>query len=221
MPIRLRPGKKMTMKKTIKKKITKRKIKKAVKKVSRSLNPRSLQKITKKSLPGVARAPIAIVLKPGSRAPDFKALTDESTSLSLKDLAGKKVILYFYPKDDTPGCTRQSCDFRDSFTRVKAAGATVIGVSRDSVGSHQKFKAKFSFPFSLLSDADGQITENYGVWQEKSMYGRKYMGIVRTTFMLEVSPSGRAKVLKIYPKVKVSGHVDEILLDLKNLPQSG
>jgi peroxiredoxin Q/BCP len=147
------------------------------------------------------------VLKPGDKAPDFKAATDDGTTVSLKDFRGKKIILYFYPKDDTPGCTQEACDFRDSIARFKKKDAVVLGVSPDSVASHQKFKTKFELPFPLLADEDHKIAEAYGVWAEKSMYGRKFMGIVRSTFLIDE----KGKIAEVYGKVKVNGHVGELL----------
>jgi peroxiredoxin Q/BCP len=147
------------------------------------------------------------VLKPGDKAPDFKAATDDGTTVSLKDFRGKKIILYFYPKDDTPGCTQEACDFRDSIARFKKKDAVVLGVSPDSVASHQKFKTKFELPFPLLADEDHKIAEAYGVWAEKSMYGRKFMGIVRSTFLIDE----KGKIAEVHGKVKVNGHVGELL----------
>jgi peroxiredoxin Q/BCP len=132
----------------------------------------------------------------------------------LRDFAGQKVVLYFYPTDDTPGCTQESCDFRDSFSRVKAVGAVVLGVSKDSVASHQRFKAKYSLPFPLLSDETGEMLVSYRVWKPKSMYGKTFMGIDRTTYLIDVDSNGKGTIRKAYPKVKVTGHVDEILNDL-------
>jgi peroxiredoxin Q/BCP len=143
----------------------------------------------------------------GNKAPDFTAPTDGGGKLKLADLKGKTVILYFYPKDDTTGCTKEACGFRDmlpDFGKVKAA---VIGVSKDSVTSHDKFKAKHDLPFTLVSDADGKVCEKYGTWIEKSMYGRKYMGIDRATFLIDKTGTVR----KIWRKVKVPGHVNEVL----------
>ena len=147
------------------------------------------------------------MLKEGDKAPAFTAETESGKKLSLKDLKGKAVVLYFYPKDMTPGCTTEACDFRDSFARVKKAGAVVLGVSKDSAESHLKFITKHELPFILLADTDGKLCEAYGVWKEKALYGRKYMGIERTTFV--ISPQG--KIQKIFPKVKVAGHVDLVL----------
>lgn len=140
----------------------------------------------------------------GSKAPAFPAL---------KAFAGKYLVLYFYPKDMTPGCTQESCEFGESHAAIKKLGAAVLGVSRDSEESHEKFRAKYSLPFELYSDADGKVCEKYGVWQEKSLYGRKFMGIVRSTFI--IGPDGR--VLKVYQPVKVTGHVAAVVDDLKSL----
>jgi peroxiredoxin Q/BCP len=164
---------------------------------------------TKKKTPSVKKK-VDSFLKIGQKAPAFSLLNESEEKISLKSLAGKKVVLYFYPKDDTLGCTQESCDFRDHFTRLKKVGVVVIGVSKDSVSSHQKFKTKYSLPFSLLSDEEGKMIEAYGVWKEKNLYGKKYMGIERTTFILDEA----GKIIKIYPKVSVAGHVDEILKEL-------
>lgn len=152
------------------------------------------------------------MLKIGDRAPAFSLKSDSGEKVSLKDLKGKTVILYFYPKDMTPGCTQEACDFRDSFAKLKKEGAIVLGVSKDSVESHQKFKTKYSLPFPLLSDEDGKVCQAYGVWKEKSLYGRKFMGIVRSTFV--IGPDG--KIQQIYDKVKVKGHVDAIREELRS-----
>lgn len=142
---------------------------------------------------------------------NFKLPNELGAEVSLSEFKGKKVILYFYPKDDTPGCTKESCDFRDSFARLKRKNVVVLGVSKDSVKSHLKFKTKYDLPFSLLSDEEGVVLNQFGVWKEKSMYGKTYMGIERSTFLLEVNDLGKAKCLKAFLKVKVEGHVDEIL----------
>lgn len=123
-------------------------------------------------------------LKAGDVAPDFEALTDGNEKVRLSDFRGRKVILYFYPKDDTSGCTAQACSFRDSYPRIEEAGAVVLGVSPDGAASHQKFKTKHGLPFPLLVDADHAISDLYGAWGEKSMYGRKYMGVVRSHFVI-------------------------------------
>jgi peroxiredoxin Q/BCP len=143
----------------------------------------------------------------GSKAPAFTLESDTGEKVSLKDFAGKQVVLYFYPKDMTPGCTQEACDFRDSHARLKRRGAVVLGISKDSVASHGKFKSKHELPFTLLSDPEGKVCEAYGVWKEKSLYGRKFMGIERTTFVIGAD----GKIARIFPKVKVKGHVDEVL----------
>jgi thioredoxin-dependent peroxiredoxin len=143
----------------------------------------------------------------GDKAPDFTMPTDGNGSIELAKLRGKPVILYFYPKDDTSGCTAEACGFRDSFPDYGKTGAVVVGVSRDSVPSHDRFKKKHGLPFILASDADGKVTEDYGVWVEKSMYGRKYMGIERATFLIDKE----GVVRRVWHKVKVGGHVVEVL----------
>ncbi|MDB5106777.1 MAG: AhpC/TSA family protein [Fibrobacteres bacterium] len=149
--------------------------------------------------------------KPGSKAPAFKLSDDSGKTVSLSDFKGKKVILYFYPKDSTPGCTTESCDFRDNLNRFAKSGAAVLGVSADSVDSHRRFKEKQGLNFPLLSDPDHKALDAYGVWQEKSLYGRRFMGIVRTTFVIDEE----GKIARVFPKVKVGGHVDEVLAALK------
>jgi len=149
----------------------------------------------------------------GDKAPDFTMSTDGNGSISLSKLRGKPVVLYFYPKDDTTGCTAEACGFRDTFPDYGKTGAVVIGVSRDSVASHDKFKKKHGLPFILASDADGKVTEGYGVWIEKSMYGRKYMGIDRSTFLIDKEGVVRG----VWHKVKVPGHVAEVLKAAKAL----
>ena len=146
-------------------------------------------------------------LKPGDKAPDFTLSTDGDGKLSLSKLKGKKVILYFYPKDDTSGCTAEACSFRDNLPRFGKTDAVVIGVSRDSVASHDKFKKKHELPFTLASDEDGKVCEAYGTWVEKSMYGRKYMGIERATFLID----DKGVIRNVWRKVKVGGHVEEVL----------
>jgi thioredoxin-dependent peroxiredoxin len=145
--------------------------------------------------------------KVGQKAPDFTSVNDAGQKVKLSDLKGKKVVLYFYPKDDTPGCTAEACAFRDGIDEIKSRGAVVLGVSADSVDSHKKFKNKFDLNFSLLSDADKAMIQAYGVWKEKSMYGRKYMGIERTTFIIDE----QGKISHIFPKVKVAEHYEEVL----------
>ncbi|MBS1961655.1 MAG: thioredoxin-dependent thiol peroxidase [Bdellovibrionales bacterium] len=171
---------------------------------------------TKKAAPkkAVGSKTATNLLSVGAKAPKFALPSDTGNTVSLKDFAGQTVVLYFYPKDNTPGCTQESCDFRDSFTRVQAKGAVVLGVSKDTVESHQRFKTKFSLPFPLLADTSGKMLEAYRVWGEKSLYGRKFMGITRTTYLIDVDAKGNGTIRKAYPKVKVTGHVDEVLNDL-------
>jgi thioredoxin-dependent peroxiredoxin len=147
------------------------------------------------------------MLKPGDRAPDFKLTADNGEEIALKYYRGKKVILYFYPKDMTSGCTVEACDFRDNIKKIEKRNAVVIGVSPDDTKSHVKFKNKYELPFTLISDTTKKMLEDYGVWQEKSMYGRKYMGVIRTTFIIDE----KGKIEKIFEKVKVEGHIEEIL----------
>lgn len=146
-------------------------------------------------------------MKLGQKAPDFTTQDDSGKTVKLSDFKGKNVVLYFYPKDDTPGCTKEACNFRDGLGAIRKKGAVVLGVSADSVESHKKFKSKFDLNFPLLADTEKKIIESYGVWKEKSMYGRKYMGIERTTFIIGKD----GKVTHIFPKVKVGDHVDEVL----------
>ena len=153
------------------------------------------------------------ILKVGQKAPAFSLLDDKGKKTSLANCQGKKVVLYFYPKDDTPGCTKESCAFRDGITAIKRRGAVVFGVSADSVESHQKFSKKFSLNFPLLSDVDKTMLTKYGVWKEKSLYGRKFMGIERTTFLIDKN----GKIAKIFPKVKVDQHYDEVLSALDEM----
>lgn len=143
----------------------------------------------------------------GDQAPDFTLPDENGNQVSLADLKGKQVVLYFYPKDDTPGCTQEGKDFKDKHAEFEAANAVILGVSKDDAKSHQKFINKYEFPFSLLSDTDGAMLEGYGVWVEKNMYGKKYMGIERTTFVIDENGS----IKEAWRKVKVAGHVDQVL----------
>lgn len=147
------------------------------------------------------------MLKIGDKAPAFTLTDDSGKKVSLKDFKGKTVVLYFYPKDLTPGCTVEACDFRDASPTIKKKKAVVLGVSRDTVALHGKFRDKHELNFPLLADEEGEVCKAYGVWQEKSMYGKKYMGIARTTFV--IGPTG--KIEQVFEKVKVKGHVDEVL----------
>ncbi len=146
-------------------------------------------------------------LSAGVAAPDFTLPTDGGGSVTLSALKGESVILYFYPKDDTSGCTAQACGFRDATPNFAGAKAKVIGISKDSVASHDKFKKKYELPFTLASDEGGHVCEDYGVWAEKSMYGRKYMGIERATFLIGKD----GKIAKIWRKVAVPGHAADVL----------
>ena len=152
-------------------------------------------------------------LEVGDKAPNFNLPTDGGGNISLKDLKGETVILYFYPKDDTPGCTKEACGFRDALPDFSKVKATVIGVSKDPVKKHDKFKDKYDLTFPLASDEDGAVCEAYGAWVEKSMYGRKYMGIDRSTFLID----GKGVIRGIWRKVKVPGHVDEVLKATQDL----
>jgi len=149
----------------------------------------------------------------GEKAPDFSMATDGGGSVSLKDLKGKKVVLYFYPKDDTPGCTKEACAFRDAMPDFTGIDAEIIGVSKDPVAKHDKFKAKYDLPFTLASDEESDVCEQFGVWVEKNMYGRKYMGIERATFLID----GEGVVRNVWRKVKVPGHADAVLEAVKSL----
>src|SRR5688572_6017664 len=160
---------------------------------------------------------IELKLKEGDKAPEFVATTNAGEKLALKDLRGKPVVLYFYPKDDTPGCTVQACGLRDSYTDFKRAGAVVLGVSPDPVKSHVKFIEKYRLPFTLLADEDKSIANAYGVWGEKSFMGRKYMGNHRVTFL--VGPEGR--ISKIWPAVKPEAHATEVLEAIKSMSVKG
>lgn len=146
-------------------------------------------------------------LRPGMKAPDFTLPTGDGTQLSLSDFRGKKVVLYFYPKDMTSGCTKEACSFQENLSAIKNKGAVVIGVSPDSPSSHQKFAAKYSLSFPLISDEKKEIIKKYGVWKQKTLYGKKYMGVERTTFIIDED----GVITHIFPKVKVDGHAAEVL----------
>ncbi len=165
--------------------------------------------MTKKSPQTKPKTEPTSIFKEGDKAPDFKLQSNENKTVSLSDFKGKNVVLYFYPKDMTSGCTQQACDFRDSSSNFKKSNTVIIGISKDSVESHQKFITKYNLPFILLADPETKVAEKYGVWKEKSMYGRKYMGTERTTFLIDKNQVIR----KIYPKVKINGHIQEVLND--------
>ena len=147
------------------------------------------------------------MVEEGSQAPDFKLKSDTGETVKLSQFRGRPVVLYFYPRDDTPGCTKEACAFRDSYDEYLARGAVILGVSRDGEESHQMFKQKYDLPFTLLSDPDHEVAEAYGVWAEKSMYGRKSMGIVRSTFVIAADGS----IVRAMRGIKVPGHSDKVL----------
>ncbi len=150
----------------------------------------------------------------GKKAPAFEAVDESGNKVTLKSLlTGGNLVLYFYPKDMTPGCTTEACSFRDNIAAIKGAGAQVVGVSADSSASHQKFIAKHDLNFRLLADTDNKITKTYGVYQKKSLYGREFMGIVRSTFIID----REGTIRKVFPKVKVTGHTEEVLEALKEI----
>lgn len=151
------------------------------------------------------------MLEVGKKAPDFVLPDQDGKKVSLKDFKGKKIVLYFYPKDNTSGCTKEACNFRDEFPKFKKSSAVIIGVSPDSVGSHKKFAEKYDLPFMLLADEDKKVLQLYDVWKEKSMYGKKYMGVERTTYIIDEN----GKIKKIFNKVKVDGHSEEVMKALK------
>ncbi|MHB1654082.1 MAG: thioredoxin-dependent thiol peroxidase [Desulfitobacteriaceae bacterium] len=153
------------------------------------------------------------MLNPGDVAPDFQAEGSNGQTIMISELRGKKVVLYFYPKDMTQGCTIEACDFRDHYAGFAEAGTVVIGISKDLMGSHHKFIEKFGLPFILVSDPELKIIQAYGVWKEKNMYGKKTMGVERSTFLIDEN----GLIQKIYPKVKVNGHVEQILKDVQAL----
>ena len=150
------------------------------------------------------------MLKVGDKAPDIRVQTDSGEAFQLSQLKGQRVVLYFYPKADTPGCTTESCEFRDSTAALAEKGAAVVGISPDKPSAQARFKEKYDLPFTLLADEDKKAAEAYGVWREKNMYGKKVMGIVRTTFV--IGPDG--KIEKIYDKVKAAGHAAQVVADL-------
>ena len=149
----------------------------------------------------------------GDKAPAFAMTTDGGGTVSLKDLKGQPVVLYFYPKDSTPGCTKEACAFRDLMPDFSGIDAAIIGVSKDSVKRHDNFKAKYELPFTLASDEDGSVCEAYGTWVQKKLYGREYMGIERATFLID----GTGVIRKVWRKVKVAGHAEDVLESAKFL----
>jgi len=152
-------------------------------------------------------------VEPGQRAPAFTLVSDDGTKVRLSELKGQPVVLYFYPKDDTPGCTREACAFRDRQSALKKLGAVVLGVSADSTESHVKFRDKYRLNFPLLADKDHAVAEKYGAWREKNMYGKKSMGIQRSTFLIDAN----GKVVRVWRRVNVDGHDEEVLAALAEL----
>ncbi|MFW5876577.1 MAG: thioredoxin-dependent thiol peroxidase [Myxococcota bacterium] len=158
-----------------------------------------------------------MALEPGKKAPAFTLPSSEGGKVALKDLAGKWVVLYFYPKDDTPGCTTEAQGFRDARAELDEREAVVLGVSKDSIDSHCKFRDKHDLNFQLLSDPEGKVLEKYGAWGEKNMYGRKSVGVIRTTVLID--PQG--KVARVWPRVRVKGHVEQVLSALDEARRAG
>jgi peroxiredoxin Q/BCP len=152
-------------------------------------------------------------LEPGQKAPAFTLAADNGSKVRLSDFAGKPVVLYFYPKDDTPGCTKEACAFRDAQAPLKKAGAVVLGVSADDTASHEKFRDKYKLNFPLLSDTDHKVAEKYGAWREKNMYGKVSMGIQRSTYLIDAN----GKVAQVWKRVQVDGHDQQVLAALKEL----
>jgi thioredoxin-dependent peroxiredoxin len=155
----------------------------------------------------------SMAIAEGQRAPDFELPAGDGSIVKLADLRGKTVVLYFYPKDDTPGCTREACSFRDNYATIQELGVTLLGVSPDKATAHQKFTSKYELPFPLLSDEGAKLAQELGVWVEKVNYGKKYMGIERSTFVID----GNGVVRKIFRKVKVDGHTEEVLAAVRAL----
>ncbi len=164
-------------------------------------------------MPRNEEIPMTQEIVEGKKAPAFTMPTDGSGSVSLKDFSGKKLVMFFYPKDNTPGCTTESVEFSENLSKFRRAGADVLGVSRDSVASHDKFKLKQGLKITLASDADTNVIDTYGSWVEKNNYGRKYMGIERSTFLIDES----GKIIKIWRKVRVKDHVADVLAAVKEL----
>ncbi len=146
-------------------------------------------------------------LTEGQKAPDFKGKDQDGNTISLKDFRGKKVVLYFYPADDTPGCTAEACNLRDNFSQLKKAGLAIIGISPDDKASHKKFEQKYNLPFPLVEDPRKKIIDKYEVWGEKNMYGKKYLGLLRTTFLIDEN----GVIMKVFKKPKTKAHSEEIL----------
>lgn len=155
-----------------------------------------------------------MAIEVGQEAPDFTLPSDTEGDVTLSALRGKPVVLYFYPKDNTPGCTTEACDFRDRMERVKAAGATVLGVSRDSLKRHENFRAKYALDFPLLSDPEAEVHQLYGAWGEKKMYGKTSIGPIRSTVLIDAE----GRIAQVWPKVRVKGHAEAVIEALEGLP---
>lgn len=189
--------------------VKKKSVKKKISTTKKKTNKKVTKKVAKKSGGKEPDLP-----KEGSKAPVFSTMDQEGNKIKSSDFSGKKnIVLYFYPKDLTPGCTVEACNFRDDYAALKKAGAVVLGVSPDTAKLHQKFIDKHQLPFPLLMDEDKKICEKYGVWVEKSMYGRKYMGVLRATFLIDK----KGRIAKVWPKVNVKEHSQEVLSALKEL----
>jgi peroxiredoxin Q/BCP len=170
--------------------------------------------VVKKPVRRAASSVGSVVPKEGTKAPDFKAVAHDGSLVRLSDFKGRPVVLYFYPKDDTPGCTVEACGFRDTHAQLNRHKAVVLGVSPDSPLTHEKFRAKFQLPFTLIADEQHAVADKYGVWREKSMYGRTYMGIARTTFVIDAD----GRIAKVFEAVKPKGHDEEVLASVAGLP---
>ncbi len=207
-----RQTRKQTQKRTQKR--TQKQKRPAAKKKQKLVLPEEIKPmISETSAPeGYSEEEVKVPAQPqvGDPAPEFTLMNDQGENVSLSDFHGKKVVLYFYPKDDTPGCTKEACAFRDGISEIQARGAVVLGVSPDPLGSHQAFKQKYDLNFPLLSDVDKEVVNAYGVWKEKNMYGRTFMGVERTTFVIDEG----GKTAKIFPKVDVERHYQEVLAAL-------
>ena len=209
------PKKKTSLKKTLKtskKPVPKKTIKKSAKKSApKKTKSTGSQKIAKKMTQSTTNSSSLTV---GSVAPDFELLATDGSSVRLSDFAGRaNVVLYFYPKDDTPGCTVEACAFRDDWARFDGNETVVLGVSPDDIKSHEKFTRKFNLPFPLLADTETRVAQAYGVWVEKNMYGRKYMGVQRATFLIDKN----GVLAAVWPKVSVDGHSTEVLREVAKL----
>ncbi|HEY1721521.1 MAG TPA: thioredoxin-dependent thiol peroxidase [Magnetospirillaceae bacterium] len=205
------PAKKAVAKKAVAKKAPAKKV--VAKKVAVKKAPVKKAPVKAKAAPAATKAVASVTIATGMDAPDFNLPTDGGGTLSLAELKGRPVVLYFYPRDDTPGCTVEACEFRDNLPHFGGINAAVLGVSIDSAKSHDKFKAKYSLPFPLLADEEHSLAEKYGVWVEKNRYGRTYMGTERSTFLIDAM----GKVAKVWRKVKVEGHAAEVLEATKGL----